>query len=64
VATVPVVFNFTGLENPAGKIAYVTCTLQGWSVAGQRWAQFTAGENTPQFKTNVTVGFSETTFTW
>jgi hypothetical protein len=64
VATVPVVFNLTALDDPAGKSAYAVCLLLGWSVASQQWEQFHQAAPDPAFKTNVLVGHSETTFTW
>jgi hypothetical protein len=57
-------FYFTDLDSPAGKLAHVTCTIQGWSVAEQRWGHFTEDHSSPAFWTNITLPDRGTTFTW
>jgi hypothetical protein len=65
VTTVSVTFSFTNLDNPTGKTAIVTCSLDGFSTSKQTWLQFTGGATIPDFKTNgSSLGLIDGSFVW
>src|ERR1043166_8476917 len=53
--TASLVFSFTGLDNPAGKTARVTCILLGWSTTEQKWNPFNPQASNPSFRTLAVV---------
>jgi hypothetical protein len=64
VATVPILFNLTGLDSPTGKIAYVSCFVDGWNAVEQGWGYFMKDQASQAFRTNVTLYDYSSTFRW
>ncbi len=63
--TASLVFSFTALDNPVGKNAIITCSLDGWSTSQSTWVQFTGGASNPSFKTNgPSIGLLDGAFVW
>jgi hypothetical protein len=64
-ADVSLVYSITGLNNPAGTLASVTCILLGWSTSAQIWLSFSPTETNSSFKTtSVIPNNNGSTFYW
>lgn len=62
---VSLVYSITGLNNPAGTLASVSCSLTGWSTSAQLWLGFSPTETNSSFKTTAVIpGNNGYTFYW
>jgi hypothetical protein len=64
VTTASLAFSFTRLDNPVGKSAFITCSLDGWSAPQQAWIQFTGGATNPSFRISPSLGLIGGAFAW
>jgi hypothetical protein len=62
VTTLTMVLGFT-LNTPAGKLATVRCTLEGWSLGEGRWGSF-GPEQASAFKASVSLETQTSIFVW
>ena len=57
-------FSLTGLDNPVGKNASISCILVGWSVAEQKWNFFNTAATNVSFRTTTNVPTLQSSFVW
>lgn len=62
--TASVVFSLSGLDNPVGKNASLSCILTGWSVSEQKWNFFNTSATNVSFRTTTNVPTLQNTFVW
>lgn len=64
VTTVTLVFPVTGLDNPVGKDATVTCSLSGFSPQSEKWFQFEDNSASLAFRTKPSLPSISASFVW
>jgi hypothetical protein len=64
VTTALLVYTLTGLDNPVGKNANLSCILVGWSPTEKTWIVFDPNATNASFRTTTEVPVLKSSFVW
>ena len=64
VTTVSLVFSLTGLDNPVGTSATLSCGIDGFSTLQQSWYYFADNALNLSFRTTPSLGYQKIDFIW